>query len=334
MTPTSAQSDVGPVEVRVLGPLLIRLGDLELEIGPRREQALLELLILGAGQVQPAERLIERLWDGTPPEGASTTLRSYISHLRSNLGGHDGLGGRLITRAAGYAFDVSPADIDFNRFRELVASGRAQLDQGDHESARRTLEEALALWRGEPFAEIAHLESVVPVLGELRELRISAVEGRLWALLHAGRHVDALPSLEALVREEPLRETPREMQMIALYRDGRAPEALAVHREYGRLLADELGIDPSARLDALFQRILNRDPSLERERTVVSVAPHMPFVTHDAGTDNVQLATQLIESLREVSQAAILAACELMKVLQAADRNDVRREPARVPLSA
>ena len=85
MTTTSTLTDPGLIDIGILGPLRVREGLTQLTIGPRREQALMELLVLGAGHVQPAERLIERLWDGAPPDGAPTTLRSYISHLRGDL---------------------------------------------------------------------------------------------------------------------------------------------------------------------------------------------------------------------------------------------------------
>jgi tetratricopeptide (TPR) repeat protein len=51
--------------------------------------------------------------------------------------------------------------------------------------------------------------------------------------------------------------------MLALYRDGRAPEALDVHRQFRRLLAEELGLDPSTALDTLMRQILVQSPDLD-----------------------------------------------------------------------
>jgi hypothetical protein len=51
--------------------------------------------------------------------------------------------------------------------------------------------------------------------------------------------------------------------MLALYRSGRQAEALAVFRDTSRLLVDELGIEPSRRLQDIEQRILAEDARLD-----------------------------------------------------------------------
>src|SRR5215472_8931865 len=73
------------VEVRLLGPVQAVRADGELPLGGLRQRAVLALLVLEAGRVVPAGRLIEELWRGSPPPGAAVTLRSYMSRLRSAL---------------------------------------------------------------------------------------------------------------------------------------------------------------------------------------------------------------------------------------------------------
>jgi Bacterial transcriptional activator domain len=53
--------------------------------------------------------------------------------------------------------------------------------------------------------------------------------------------------------------------MLALYRDGRQADALAVYRDARRRLVDELGIEPSPQLQAFERRILAQDPALDLE---------------------------------------------------------------------
>ena len=249
------------VDFRILGPLVVTLDGSPVNIATRRQRALLVLLLLNVGRVVPAERLIEQLWDGSPPPQAPVTLRSYVSNLRQALS-PTGLGAALVTRGPGYMMDVPAATIDATRLRTLSETGRDLLRRGEPLGAFEALDEAVDLWAGDPLAEIADHEVAQSSIVQLTETYLGAVESRFEALLALGRHVDALPGLEAFAADHPLREEPRALLMLALYRSGRAPEALEVHRRFRADLQDELGIDPSPALDALQQQILSQDPGL------------------------------------------------------------------------
>jgi DNA-binding SARP family transcriptional activator len=251
------------LEFVVLGPLAVYRDGAALHIATRRQRALLMLLLLNVGRPVPADRLIDQLWDGSPPPQAAVTLRSYVSNLRQALGGRDGGGAALATRGQGYVLDVPPGAVDASRFRALVEEGRAKLRVGAAAEALSAFQAAEDLWLGDPYAEIADHEVVQGVRAQLTEIHLAAVEGRFEALLVSGRHLDATPELESFVADHPLREAPRAQLMLALYRGGRAAEALEVHRRFRDLLADELGIDPSAALDSLQQKILQQAPDLD-----------------------------------------------------------------------
>jgi hypothetical protein len=70
--------------------------------------------------------------------------------------------------------------------------------------------------------------------------------------------------LEALVAEEPLRERPLRLLMLALYRSGRQAEALAAFRFGRQALVEKLGIEPSPVLQELERAILRHAPTLDR----------------------------------------------------------------------
>ena len=61
--------------------------------------------------------------------------------------------------------------------------------------------------------------------------------------------------------------------MLALYRAGRQADALAAYREFRRELVDELGIEPSAEVRQLEQRMLAQDPALAGQPTAIAEPP-------------------------------------------------------------
>jgi YVTN family beta-propeller protein len=230
---------------------------------------------LHAGEVVSAERLIDDLWGERPPPGAPKALQAHISRLRKALevngaaspeGDGDASGsaaGLLATRGRGYVLRVQPGELDLDRFQALVETGRQALAMDDPRQAAGTLRAALALWRGPALADFAYEGFAQAPIAQLEEQRLSAVEDRVEADLVLGHEESLVGELTALVRQNRLRERMRMQLMLALYRCGRQAEALDVFQEYRRGLAEELGLDPSPRLQQLEGAILARDPSLD-----------------------------------------------------------------------
>jgi DNA-binding SARP family transcriptional activator len=250
------------VEFRILGPLEVRRDGEVVAIGAAKQRALLVHLLLRVGHVVPVERLIDGLWGDDPPAQARVTVRSYVSHLRRALEGEDRGQPIVLTRANGYVLDVDPSSVDAVRFEQLAAAARGHLDGGQPQAALDALGTALGLWRGQALADVADAVLVRGDITRLEELRRSAEEDRFEALLALGRHADAVAGLDAFTAQNPLRERPRAQRMLALYRSGRAPEALQAYRDFRDLLVDELGLDPSPDLQQLADDILNQSAAL------------------------------------------------------------------------
>jgi DNA-binding SARP family transcriptional activator/tetratricopeptide (TPR) repeat protein len=244
----------------VLGPLLVRDGDSVIEIPARRQRVLLAALLLRAGAVVPAGALAEAVWDGMPPAGAETTLRSHVMRLRRVLG--PVAGARVATRYPGYLIEAGEDEVDLLRFRRLCREGGMAVRARDWARAWEMLTEALELWRGEPLTDIpSELLRRDEALG-LEELRLQAVEWRLEAGLELGRHAELVPELRSLAREYPLRERFAVQLMLALVRGGRQAEALEAYQHARGALVEQLGTEPGADLRRLHQRVLTADPTL------------------------------------------------------------------------
>ncbi len=250
-----ASSGTSACEVRLLGPVqLLRAGH-EIRLGGPRPRAVLALLVLDAGRVVPASRLVEEVWHGSPPPGAAKTLRSYVSRLRALLN----LDAILAARGGGYVLTLAPDMVDAVRFERLVGAGQALLSQGEAAAAAGLFRQALGLWRGQALADVCEVEPLAREAARLEELRLTAVEGRIEADIAAGLHAEVTGELQGLVAEYPLRERLWRLLVLALYRAERQADALAAYRRARDMLAAELGLEPGQELRQLEQAVLRQE---------------------------------------------------------------------------
>ena len=260
------------MEFVILGPLEVCVDGKAVASGGVRQRALLAILALHANEVVSTDRLIDQLWGEDPPATAVHTVQVFVSRLRRALGS---AGNRLVTRPPGYVLEVGADDIDAVRCERLYTSARTALATGEPARAEALLRDAQALWRGSPLAEYTYEPFAQATIARLEELRLSCSEELIEAELALGRHEEVVSELEALVREQPLRERPRGQLMLALYRCGRQAEALEAFQKARRMLIDELAVEPSDPLRELEQAILRQEASLQlpTPSSVSAVAP-------------------------------------------------------------
>ncbi len=264
-----ARNDVG-VEIRLLGPFEI-VDDGTVAALPRLPRTMLAALVLRANQVVPADTLVEAIWDGEAPDTAASVLRSYVTAARRALPE-----ARLLTHPSGYQLVVEPGEVDAGRFEHLLADGRRALADGHARLARALCQRGLTLWHGPALLDLASHPFARDEGARLDELRLACLETRLDAELRLGRQADALPELERLVAEHPLRERLRALLVLALYRSGRQADALACLADGRRVLVDELGLEPGPELRDLQARILAHDPSLAPPAQEEAPPPSVP----------------------------------------------------------
>jgi hypothetical protein len=190
----------------------------------------------------------------------------------------------LVTRPPGYVLSVEPDRLDLARFERLVAEARRS--EGGERSA--LLRDALALWRGPAFADLAYEPAVMEEAQRLEELRLDALEQLFDSELARGGGPELVAELEALVARLPLRERLRGQLMLALYRSGRQAEALDVYHQGRRRLVDELGIEPRRDLQRLYSSILRQDSGLD------AVSPHAEAEDHYGDIAKAALTGRLV----------------------------------------
>ena len=250
------------MEFRVLGSFEVVAGDKMLALGGAQRRAVLAALALHAPDPVAVDQLIDELWGGCAPPTAAHAIQVHVSAIRKILrAGASENATAVRTSASGYALAVEAEQIDARRFERLLHQGQQALAD-DAAAARQRFEDALALWRGPPLADLRGSEFAEREAQRLEELRTLAAEGLVEARLAGGEDAELIATITDLVAANPLRERPRRLLMLALYRNGRHAEALAAYRDGCRAL-DEIGLRPGPELRKLEQAILRHDPSLD-----------------------------------------------------------------------
>ncbi|WP_433791354.1 BTAD domain-containing putative transcriptional regulator [Actinoplanes sp. CA-252034] len=258
-------------EFGVLGVVEARIDGRPVDLGHARQRCVLGVLLVETGRPVSPDQLIDRVWGEHAPQRAAGALYSYLSRLRRAVACAEGA--EIRREPGGYLLTVDPQTVDLHRFRRLMTTARAA--ESDR-SAAALIEQALKLWRGDPFAGLD-----TPWLAATRRTllgeRFSAELDGNDVLLRLGRHGELLPALSAAVAEHPLDERLAGQAMLALYRCGRQADADEQYRRIRRRLADEMGSDPGAELRRLHEQVLAADPVLAApmgdSRVVPGVAP-------------------------------------------------------------
>ena len=296
------------MQFRVLGSLEVRRGDELIDIGSSNERRILAALLVDANAVVSTSRLIEIVWGDEPPASDRNALQTYVARLRRRLKS-DTAAAPIVSRPPGYAIELRPDELDALQFRDLLERARAALG-ADPAAALDMLDRALALWRGPAFAEFADDDVARAEAASLEELRHTAVEGRVDALLALGRSAEAVSVLEGVVAAHPLRERPHAQLMRAFARGGRQVDALRLYQRYRERLADELGLEPSPSLRELEAQILAQAPHLAPEEPAASSPPTegnlAPAITTFVGReDDVAGLAELLTRARVVTLVGV-----------------------------
>jgi DNA-binding SARP family transcriptional activator len=287
----------------ILGPIEVVADDGPLQLGGLRQRATLALLLLNANHVVSIDELADALYAGRPPVTAVTQVHKQISELRTVLGSD-----AIRTQGSGYVINTARTQFDLARFEGLLADAATATSRSDAAPAAALLKEALSLWRGEALGDLRNEDFFVPQTRRLEELRLTAQERLAEAELALGRHAEVAAELEHLVAVNPLRESLRALQMLALYRSGRQADALQVFRRTRVELVDEFGIEPGFALRSLERAILQQDPALEPGRARAEDAHAILLLPScDAAFDELLALAEPLAASRELILARLIA---------------------------
>jgi DNA-binding SARP family transcriptional activator len=246
-------------EFCLLGPLTVRWGGAALAVPWGKQRGVLAALLLSPNRVVTVDALAEVLWGADVPESARAGVQNHVMRLRNTLGP---AGSRLTTQAGGYLIEIGAGELDVARFEALLREARAAAREARWPEAAGQAAAALALWRGEPLADVGSDVLAAREAPRLSELRLQALDARVDADLHLAQHGEVIDELRQLIGAHPLRERLHAQLMLALYRDGQQGEALAAYQHARSVLRDELGAEPGPDLRQLHHQILTADPVL------------------------------------------------------------------------
>jgi len=297
---------------------VIRLfGALEIEDGPRtlgardlggaRPKQVLEILLAARGRRVSTDRLADLLWGEQQPQDPSGSLQTFVSVLRRRLApDRDWARELVITETEAYRFATDRVALDLDCFDQL-------LERSAHEpthTARRSLEQALALVRGdvledEPYALWAQ-ELRGTYRGRVLGARLDAADAALAELDYGA----ALAHAEAAGALDHFSERAQRTAMLALYALGRQHDALETYRAFRAHLDRELGLEPTSATRMLETAIL-------RQQEIQALLPRAIRATQrDAAPRSIRLLgrTSELATLERAAQRALAGSFALVLV--------------------
>ena len=269
-SPTAPAGTSPTLDVRVLGPLELRVDGGPMPLPGGKPRALLAALLVSRNRVVSSDSLADAIWDGDVPANFLATMQVHVSTLRRALRplSEPGLL-NVTTQSPGYRVAVDDALVDVGRFGRWVRAGNELLAAHRYVEAADRLRAALGEWTGPALADLRGLRFADDFAVAVEEERLVALQARIEADLACGMESAVVGELVTLTGQYPLRE-PFWIQLItALYRSGRQADALDAARRIRGLLGDELGIDPSPALRELEGKVL-RQESLGRAEPAAS----------------------------------------------------------------
>jgi DNA-binding SARP family transcriptional activator len=250
----------------------------ERALGGRQGRVAFAVLTGARHRPVPKQELAEALWPGDLPASWQAALRGVVTKVRSALTAVGLEGGTVIRAAFGCYQLILPGDVrvDLEAAAEAAEAAEVALAVGNPAEARTLAETAAAVVR-QPF--LPGEEGPFPdrVRRQLEALYLRALDALGRADLATEEVGAAIGAAEAALTIEPFRESAHRLLMEAYAASGSRGEALRAYERCRVLLADELGVRPSAETEAAYVALLqDRAPVAASIRAPVKSPPPVP----------------------------------------------------------
>lgn len=237
--------------VHVLGPIRARVDGSPAELGRGLRPRLLSWLALHQGTAVTVERTVEAMWPDSDAAIGRSRLAGLIWSTRGAVSPAD-LG---VTRDQARLFvTLTPEQVDACVFQAAVRHAQGSMFQSPHRTVK-ALSGSLALWRGDPYPELAHDPDGIAEAVRLTILRLDALEHLHGLQILLGPPPGLAAEISAVVGADPTRETSWRQLMAVLQATDRHVEALRVFHECRRTLLDH-GLTPSSGTRAVEQAVI------------------------------------------------------------------------------
>jgi DNA-binding SARP family transcriptional activator len=257
-------------------------------------------LVLGRQEGVTRHELADVVWPDQLPASWKSALRSIVSRLRVFLRPVVPEATDPVVARGGRYFVLLPpdVDVDIERAESAALTAQDRLGVGELPAARRLGMEATSRVRG-PFLPDQEGPWVTGVRDDLAELFVTACEITSQASAALGEHARALLLAREAIAAEPLRESAHRCLMAAHASGGNRGEALLAYQRLRRLLAEQLGVDPSPESEAAYLDLLGSATASEADAVAATDRmrrPDVPFVDRH---DEMALGLEMWKRVRE-----------------------------------
>ncbi len=244
----------------LLGTLQVMLADAPVAgLESTKTRALLAYLAVEAGRPHRRDTLIGLLWPDYSEATARHNLRQALFNLRHAIGDRTAKPRYLLTTREEIQLNAaSDFSLDVARFGALCNSGDKAVSDADRAAH---LEQAMALYRGK-FLQEFFLEDSAEfeewVLVQREALHQRALDALAYLANYYEQRGDLAAARRHITRQlelDPWREEAHRQMMHLLAQDGQASAALVQYETCRRVLADELGVEPSTETRKLYEQI-------------------------------------------------------------------------------
>ncbi|WGX98422.1 BTAD domain-containing putative transcriptional regulator [Nocardioides sp. L-11A] len=241
---------------------------------PSGEIARRVLAVLAAEANRPVlpARLADLVWprDASPQDNR---LQAHVSRWRKALGRH-----RIGYGTAGYTLHLATEELDALEFEALAAAGTTARGRGDLGAGIDLAQQALSLWHGPAFADLADHDCVRARRVELETARDRVRLDLLEMLCETGAYDRVVAEAAVALLTDPWNESVHRALARAHYGRGDQVAALAVLTDLEARLRGDLGLDLGPASQLLRGQILRHEAVTERRSAPAATVPESSAV--------------------------------------------------------